>query len=308
VQDALERAFGSSIEWQSSRDLAGAVALARSRSQLLLVYVHSPFHTDTVEFCANTLYSARVRDALQQFTCWAVSVDTPIGMQAAVYFNVAAFPFVCVVVPHELDSVTRAPRVVKTFDGAVGASAFETAINDCALRFADNLRAVQQQRVAAEEARLLRAEQEAAYAASLQADEARRREERAHAERAAQRQRAVEQFRLLPEPARGDADVLQIAVRLPDRARLVRRFRTTDRVDVLYAFVEANVPRTQAWLDSFSLVTDFPRRHIVNRKATLAQSGIGDMALLHVVTTSTDDDDDDDDQSNQQPQQPQQQQ
>lgn len=303
ILDTLERAFGSGVEWHTAADLAAAVALARSRTQLLLVYVHSPFHTDTIGFCATTLYAPRVRDALQQFTCWAVSIDSPIGMQAAVYFNVAAFPFVCVVVPHQLDSVTRAPRVVKAFDGAVPAGVFETAINDVALRFADELRAIQQQRAAADEARALRAEQvptliffcvslsdavvqDAAYAASVRADDLRRQDERAHAERAAQRQRTVEQFQQLAEPAKGDGDAVSIAVRLPDRARIVRRFRQSDRVALLYAFVCAHASNSAAaaWLDSFVLVTDFPRRHLVNREATLAQSGIGDMALLHVST------------------------
>ena len=103
--------------------------------------------------------------------------------------------------------------------------------------------------------------QDAAYAASLRADDLRRQDERAHAERAAQRLRAVEQFQQLAEPAKGDADVLSIAVRLPDRARIVRRFRQSDRVALVYAFVCASAPPAAAWLDSFVLVTDFPRKH-----------------------------------------------
>jgi hypothetical protein len=63
----------------------------------------------------------------------------------------------------------------------------------------------------------------------------------------------------------------------------------------LYSFVDASVPATQPWLESFKLVTDFPRRHLVNRDATLAQSGIGNMALLHVICDDDDDDDDDND-------------
>lgn len=155
----LDRVFGSGIEWQSCERLADAVALARSRTQLLLVYIHSPFHTDTSSFCATTLYAPRVRDALAQFTCWAVSVDSDVGHQAGVYFGAAVFPFVAIVAPHQLDAATRAPRVVKVFDGALAAAPFETAINDIALRFADNLRLIAQQRAAADKERSLRAEQ-----------------------------------------------------------------------------------------------------------------------------------------------------
>lgn len=157
--DTLDRAFGSGVAWQSCERLADAVALARSRTQLLLVYIHSPFHTDTSAFCATTLYAPRVRDALAQFTCWAVSVDSDVGMHASVYFGAAAFPFVAIVAPHLLDSATRAPRVLKVFDGALPAAPFETAINDIALRFADNLRLIALQRAAADNERALKAEQ-----------------------------------------------------------------------------------------------------------------------------------------------------
>lgn len=112
----------------------------------------------------------------------------------------------------------------------------------------------------------------------------RREQERALAERVALRQRAIEAFRQQPEPPKGGADVLQIAVRLPDGSRIVRRFLQSDRVALLYTFVQASAVAAP-WIDTFALVTDYPRRHLVNREVTLLHSGITNMALL-VVTVN----------------------
>lgn len=136
--------------------------------------------------------------------------------------------------------------------------------------------------------------QDAAYAESIRLDTLRREQERAQAERVAQRQRAIDAFRLLPEPTKGNVDVLQIAVRLPDGSRIVRRFLQSDRVALLYTFVQSSLAASAAaaaasssWIDTFVLVTDYPRRLLVNREATLLHSGITNMALL-VVTVNED--------------------
>jgi hypothetical protein len=106
--------------------------------------------------------------------------------------------------------------------------------------------------------------QDAAYAESIRLDTLRREQERAQAERTAQRQRAIEAFRQLAEPPKGACiDVLQIAVRLPDGSRIVRRFLQSPIVWLCCMFLfRASLAASAAasWIDAFALVTDYPTK------------------------------------------------
>jgi FAS-associated factor 2 len=55
-----------------------AASQAREESKLLLVYLHSPLHQDTDEFCEQTLSSSDVLNAIRDGYCfWGGSVEYP---------------------------------------------------------------------------------------------------------------------------------------------------------------------------------------------------------------------------------------
>jgi FAS-associated factor 2 len=83
----------------------------------------------------------------------------------------------------------------------------------------------------------LRKEAEAAAAA---AEKAKLQEEQAAAELAAKKQqwRKWRASEITPEPAAAEKDVVRIALKMPEAARITRRFRASDSMVDLYDFVE----------------------------------------------------------------------
>lgn len=135
----------------------------------------------------------------------------------------------------------------------------------------------------AQERQQLRAEQDAAYYESLQADmereaaEAAAKQEADLAERRAreveeaeeQRQReeqlrlertiSSKQASLPPEPEEGGEGVVSIMIRMPKGTRLNRRFRTTDSLQSVFDFVDVQ-RLEEAKPHTYHLVMQYPRR------------------------------------------------
>ena len=161
-------------------------------------------------------------------------------------------------------------------------------------------------------ARMLRQEQDDAYAASLAADRAKAAEREAEAERAAAAEAATRAEaaaqaaaetaaleaaanaerdaaaaaeaaagRLPQEPPPGDPCV-SVAVRLPDGTRLTRRLPPASAVACLFDLVDAARPDGLA-ARSYRLVSQYPRKIIgaADADASLAAAGLeGSVALL----------------------------
>ena len=69
-----------------------------------------------------------------------------------------------------------------------------------------------------------------------------------------------------PEPEAGTAGAVRIQFRLPDGKRLVRRFMSTDSVDVVYSFVQESSPSNGKLLE---LRYGFPQRILHRNRAKL---------------------------------------
>ncbi|KAK4534521.1 hypothetical protein CDCA_CDCA02G0546 [Cyanidium caldarium] len=152
------------------------------------------------------------------------------------------------------------------------------------------------------EERRLRAVQDAEMEASMAADRAReqheaareedQRREVAKAEEQRQRQQQEEQERQqrreqmrqeLPSEPAPDEPAVAVAVRLPHGERLARRFRPTDRLCDLFAYIELH---SELHPDRFTLMETFPKpRTFAPSSATLADSGIDHRATLFVHET-----------------------
>ena len=152
------------------------------------------------------------------------------------------------------------------------------------------------------EERRLRAVQDAEMEASMAADRAReqheaareddQRREAANAEERRQRQQQEEQERQqrrermrqeLPSEPAPDEPAVAVAVRLPHGERLARRFRPTDRLCDLFAYIELH---SELQPDRFTLMETFPKpRTFAPSSATLADSGIDHRATLFVHET-----------------------
>ncbi|XP_013621956.1 PREDICTED: plant UBX domain-containing protein 10-like [Brassica oleracea var. oleracea] len=260
-------------------------ALQRSRSEfkLLFVYLHSPDHPDTPVFCDGTLCNeAFVAFLNENFVCWGGSIRASEGFKMSNSLKASRFPFCAVVMP-------AANQRIALLQQVEGPKTPEEMIAILQRVVEDSSPVLVTARVEAEERRTnlrLREEQDAAYRAALEADQARERQRQEEAERlereaaeaerkrkeeeeareraereAAEREAARVRMRqekalaLVDEPEKGP-DVTQVLVRFPNGERKGRRFESNTKIQTLYDFVDSlGVLATE----EYSLITNFPR-------------------------------------------------
>ncbi|CAN7008918.1 unnamed protein product [Brassica rapa subsp. trilocularis] len=260
-------------------------ALQRSRSEfkLLFVYLHSPDHPDTPVFCDGTLCNeAFVAFLNENFVCWGGSIRASEGFKMSNSLKASRFPFCAVVMP-------AANQRIALLQQVEGPKTPEEMIAILQRVVEDSSTILVTARVEAEERRTnlrLREEQDAAYRAALEADQARERQRQEEAERlereaaeaerkrkeeeeareraereAAEREAARVRMRqekalaLGDEPEKGP-DVTQVLVRFPNGERKGRRFESNTKIQTLYDYVDSlGVLATE----EYSLITNFPR-------------------------------------------------
>ncbi|KAG0474944.1 hypothetical protein HPP92_014630 [Vanilla planifolia] len=289
-------------------------ALQRSQREfkLLFVYLHSPDHPDAPVFCAECLCSTMVAQFVNEnFVCWGGSIRGSEGFKMSNSLKASRFPFCAVV----MASTNQRMALLEQIEGPKSPeemlAILQRVVEECTAPLVAA-------RLEAEERRnnlRLREEQDAAYRAALEADQARerqRKEERERLEReaaeaeqkrkqeeeareravleAAEREAAITRRRqekamsLGVEPAKGP-DVTQVLVRFPTGERKERRFPCTARVEVLYDYVDS-LDCLNA--EKYCLVSNFPRVSYGPEKhsLTLKEAGLHPQASLFVEIES----------------------
>ena len=72
---------------------------------------------------------------------------------------------------------------------------------------------------------------------------------------------------------------MSLAIRVPSMTRLIRRFRDTDTVGAVAAFVSSAAGVN---MNQLCLATTYPKRQLTDATATLAAAGVKDMEALSV--------------------------
>ncbi|KAH9774969.1 Plant UBX domain-containing protein 10 [Citrus sinensis] len=285
-------------------------ALQRSRSvfKLLFVYLHSPDHPDTPAFCEGTLCNEVLAAFVNEnFVSWGGSIRASEGFKMSNSLKASRYPFCAVVMP-------AANQRIALLQQVEGPKSPEEMLMILQKVIEESNPALLQARLDAEERRnnmRLREEQDAAYRAALEADQAReqqRREEQERLEReaaeaerkhkeevearereareAAEREAALAKMRqekalsLGAEPEKGP-NVTQVLVRFPNGERKERRFHSTAVVQSLYDYVDS---LGCLEVQNYSLVSNFPRVVYSTDKLSLSlkEAGLHPQASLFV--------------------------
>ena len=289
-------------------------ALQRSRNEfkLLFVYLHSPDHPDTPSFCQRTLCSEALSAFVNEnFVAWGGCIRSSEGFKMSNSLKASRFPFCAVV----MAATNQRIALLQQIEGPKSPEEMLAILQRVLEESSPVLVAA---RLEAEERRnnmRLREEQDAAYRAALEADQARERQRREEEERlareaaeaerkhkeeeeaqeraereAAERQAALAKLRqekaqsLGEEPEKGP-DVTQVLVRFPNGERKGRRFKSTATIQTLYDYVDS-LDCLEA--ESYSLVSNFPRVVYGQDKLTLSleEAGLHPQASLFVEINS----------------------
>uniref|UniRef100_A0A7N0UHZ8 UBX domain-containing protein n=1 Tax=Kalanchoe fedtschenkoi TaxID=63787 RepID=A0A7N0UHZ8_KALFE len=305
---AFERDYGSVRPNFLAEPFMDALQRSRAEFKLLFVYLHSPDHPDTQLFCQRTLCSEVLSAFVNEnFVSWGGSIRASEGFKMSNSLKASRFPFSAVV----MAATNQRIALLQQVEGPRSAEEMLVLLQRV---LEESSPVLVSARLEAEERRnnmRLREEQDAAYRAALEADqarerqrreeqerlekeaaeaerklkeeeEAREREARAAAEREAQRKKILEEKAksLGVEPAKGP-NVTQVLVRFPMGERKERRFHSDATIQTLYDFVD-----TLDCLNSenYSLVSNFPRVVFGKDKLTLSlkEAGLHPQASLFV--------------------------
>ncbi|KAI3822085.1 hypothetical protein L1987_09666 [Smallanthus sonchifolius] len=282
-----------------SEGFMDALQLSRREFKLLFVYLHSPDHPDTPAFCEGTLCSEVLSAFVNEnFVAWGGSIRESEGFKMSNSLKASRFPFCAVV----MAATNQRIALLQQVEGPKSPEEMLTLLQRVLEESAPVLVTA---RLDAEERRnsiRLREEQDAAYQAALEADQARecqKKEEEERLEREAaeaeRKQKEEEEAReraaisaaereaeliklreqkslsLGPEPEKGP-DVTQVLVRLPNGERKGRRFHSTATIQSLYDFVDSSGTLE---IGSYTLVTNFPRVLYGPDKLSLSLKEVG---------------------------------
>ncbi|KAJ0106052.1 hypothetical protein Patl1_17437 [Pistacia atlantica] len=305
---AFERDYGSLKPNFVSEGFMDALQRSRGAFKLLFVYLHSPDHPDTPSFCGGTLCNEVLAAFVNEnFVAWGGSIRASEGFKMSNSLKASRFPFCAVVMPATNQRIALLQQIE-------GPKSPEEMLMILQRVIEESNPVLLQARLDAEERRSntrLREEQDAAYRAALEADQARerqRREEQERSEReaaeaerkrkeeeeareraareAAEREAALAKMRqekalaLGDEPEKGP-NVTQVLVRFPNGDRKERRFHSSAVVQSVYDYVDS---LGCLEVEDYSLVSNFPRVVYGSDKLSLSlkEAGLHPQASLFV--------------------------
>ncbi|XP_047315722.1 plant UBX domain-containing protein 10 [Impatiens glandulifera] len=308
----FERDYGLTRPNFVSEGFMDALQRSRHAFKLLFVYLHSPDHPDTPLFCERTLCSDLLSAFINEnFVSWGGNIRASEGFKMSNSLKASRYPFCAVV----MAATNQRIALLQQVEGPKTPEELLTILQKVLEETSPVLVSA---RVEAEERRIntrLRQEQDAAYQAALEADQARERERREEQERqereaaeaerkrkeeeeareraaheAAEKEAALARLRqekalsLGPEPEKGP-DVTQVQVRFPSGERKGRRFESTLTLQTLYDYVDS---LGCLEINGYNLVSNFPRVVYGQDKVkmTLKEAGLHPQASLFVELIS----------------------
>ncbi|KAJ7357568.1 FAS-associated factor 2 [Desmophyllum pertusum] len=283
---------------------------AKRELRFLLVYLHSPEHQDTQEFCRSTMTNEGFREYVNgNMLFWAANVNSTEGYKVSHALREATYPFLAVICLRD-NRMTVVGRMegLMNVDGYVALLARLIEDNEPALVVA---RADRHERTQTQQ---LRDEQDEAYYESVRADQEKERKKREEEDKKrleeeskrqkeeAKRNRAQSiaqdrldrKLRIPEEPESSDPDSVRVLIKMPNGKRLERRFLKSHSLQALYDFVFCDEESPV----EFVLVSNFPRKVYAmdcsSEDQTLGNAGIEANALLFVQNVENDSDSDSD--------------
>jgi FAS-associated factor 2 len=307
---------------------AQALDVAKKDLKFLLILLISPEHDDTSSFIRDTLLTPDVQSFINnpsnEIILWAGDVRDSEAYQVSTALRCNKFPFTGLIA-HTPQQSSTAMSVLTRLTGPMPAATYVAKLQSAITAHSEQLATVRAARSAQNFERTLREEQDSAYERSLAQDRERARLKReAEAAAAEQEKRALEQVEaaaklaekkrqwrqwraqsVLPEPGPDNKDVVRIALKMPEAARIMRKFPAEAEIEELYAFVECyELVKDGAQIESvskpegyehkfdFRLVSTLPRVvYELDQGGTIAER-VGKSGNLIVEPVKDDEDED----------------
>eukprot|EP00842_Homolaphlyctis_polyrhiza_P005127 jgi/Hompol1/5615/HPOL_002009-RA len=283
-----------------------ALDSAKRDIKYFLAVLQSDEHDDTPKFSRDTLASDVFINFLSErnIVVWGGDVKETEAYKVSLVLSATAYPFMALIMPQGSNMV-----VACRFEGLAPTDQIIQKMRRVMDRFDPQLVAARADRASRDAARSIREQQDAAYQASLRADQEKarmlqaelererleqqerdrqQREKEAQVERRKQRKLQIAQ-EMPPEPsATSTTETTRLSIRLPDGRRIVRRFYTSDSVQLLWNFIETHDLSPLTLETDFVIVNPYPRRLYTDMAQSLRDAGLVPSASV-VVEEKIDD-------------------
>ena len=282
------------------RSYKSAVREAFRESKFLIIYLHSPLHENTDQFCQQVICKREVADYCNRSAVtWAGSVWDTEAYELSHQLRVATYPFVAMLMCRSEGMA----EVVDRYQGTIEAGSLLNRLRNVMLSFQTNMNSarVQQQRRRADS--ILREEQDRDFRETEAQDRANReRREREAAESRAREeevrvqqereaavaeeakatmQRRVEQMQAEPTTS---TDVATVRFQLPNGSKVTRRFEKGALIRSVYDWLEVHLFSVQSETTRFSISTAHPKVELKDEHldSTVESVGLFPRGMLYV--------------------------
>lgn len=282
---SFEQQYGTTHPFFYACRFVEALKIAEDDHKFMFLYLHSPEHPFTPSFCRETLCSEVVVQFLDaNFVCWGALANRGEGLQMGATLQPASFPFCAIVAPASGDNFAVLQQIEGPVSPAELVEILQRTMEEQGLAFG-SARAKEKEKRRADQR--LREEQDAAYAAALQADQEREiLTKNLHSEARVQQQAAASnrvnnekdkqsatkiQHSKVKEAttsretqpkdvaSRGNgAQVTQILIRFPNGEKREQSFLSSDKVQAIYRYIDS--VGLGGGVGNYRLISSFPRK------------------------------------------------
>lgn len=224
--------------------------MAQDEHKFVFLYLHSPDHPFTQPYCKDTLCSEVVVQFLDaNFVSWGGIADRGEGLHLATMVQPTTFPFCAVVAADSGDSLAMVQHMEGPLTPEELVEILQTTLEEQGSTFGGNTRAKDEEKRRANIQ--LKQEQDAAYNASLRADQ-------------------EKVSKLEKKPQHQDNEITnskdpQILIRFPNGERKEKVFSDKDKIGAIFDFIDSlGIPGVGR---NYRLVSSFPRKvYAANQK------------------------------------------
>lgn len=282
---SFEQQYGTTHPFFYACRFVEALKIAEDDHKFMFLYLHSPEHPFTPSFCRETLCSEVVVQFLDaNFVCWGALANRGEGLQMGATLQPASFPFCAIVAPASGDNLAVLQQIEGPVSPAELVEILQRTMEEQGLAFG-SARAKEKEKRRADQR--LREEQDAAYAAALQADQEREiLTKNLHSEARVQQQAEASnrvnnekdkqsatkiQHSKVKEATTGretqpkdvasrgnGAQVTQILIRFPNGEKREQSFLSSDKVQAIYRYIDS--VGLGGGVGNYRLISSFPRK------------------------------------------------
>ncbi|KAL9239614.1 hypothetical protein vseg_013922 [Gypsophila vaccaria] len=310
--NSFEHKYGVMHPFFYACRFAQALQIAKDEKKLLFLYLHSPEHPFTAEFCRETICSEiAVQFVDANFVSWGGVCDRGEGLQMCRSLRPGSFPFCAVIAPASGDNIAVLQQIEGPVSPAELVEILQRTLEEQGVAFGSS-------RARDEETRgldrRLREEQDAAYLAALKLDQEKEKRNNSAKEQTGKKpiasssaaasdsgfshwlkstptQNKPSQVKVSSSTTKREAQIqdsstkakdkqiTQILIRFPNGERREHSFYATDKVKAIYKYIDS---LKMPGIENYKLISSFPRKVYGNDHlgVTLQDAGLHPKATL----------------------------